>query len=191
MGRSKRRESRGRDRSGPQPLGPRLQDHLDECQDGHGVLHRIHRRHGEQVDRPTDDCRLPSGGINSNFRQLQVKWWDPRKFTEPIEVLVLDPCKEGTPDIERAHGSSCLEFEPTVPTKFMVGTDRGKICVSFQRNCTRLSRLKTREFCQVACFRATRSRRGRASGSGRSTTRTLAPCTHCSATPASRRLGST
>ena len=57
---------------------------------------------------------------------LQVKWWDIRKFTEPTEVLILDPSKEGANDIAHAHGASCLEFEPTIPTKFMVGTDRGK-----------------------------------------------------------------
>ena len=60
-----------------------------------------------------------------------MKWWDLRKFSEPVEVLILDPCKEGTPDLERAHGSSCLEFEPTVPTKFMVGTDRGETTWEF------------------------------------------------------------
>ena len=64
--------------------------------------------------------------IIPSFNEPQVKWWDLRKFSEPVEVLILDPCKEGTPDLERAHGSSCLEFEPTVPTKFMVGTDRGE-----------------------------------------------------------------
>ena len=56
---------------------------------------------------------------------FQVKWWDIRKFTEPTEVLILDPEKECN-DIQNAHGVSCLEFEPTIPTKFMVGTDRGK-----------------------------------------------------------------
>ena len=64
--------------------------------------------------------------IIPSLNKLKVKWWDLRKFSEPVEVLILDPCKEGTPDLERAHGSSCLEFEPTVPTKFMVGTDRGE-----------------------------------------------------------------
>ena len=68
---------------------------------------------------------------------FQVKWWDIRKFTEPVEVLVLDPSKQGsnntaatTGDVagtvnEIRHGASCLEYEPTIPTKFMVGTDRG------------------------------------------------------------------
>jgi len=37
----------------------------------------------------------------------------------------LDPSKDGASDAQMAHGASCLEFEPTIPTKFMVGTDRG------------------------------------------------------------------
>ena len=64
----------------------------------------------------------------TNFHILshsQVKWWDIRKFTEPTEVLILDPSKEGSAEVSTAHGVSCLEFEPTIPTKFMVGTDRG------------------------------------------------------------------
>ena len=60
------------------------------------------------------------------YHLFQVKWWDIRKFSEPTEVLILDPSKEGANDLQHAHGASCLEFEPTIPTKFMVGTDRGK-----------------------------------------------------------------
>ena len=79
-----------------------------------------------------------------------------------------------------------------MPTKFMVGTDRGKVCLFChccvpQKLCSILSRLKTRAFCQVASSRATRSRRCRASGSGRSTTRTSVPYTRCNATLASQR----
>ena len=27
----------------------------------------------------------------------------------------------------KAQGASCLEYEPTIPTKFMVGTEQGNI----------------------------------------------------------------
>ena len=74
--------------------------------------------------------KLPDSNVSYFFEvyvnkfTFQVKWWDIRKFTEPTEVLILDPEKECS-DIQNAHGVSCLEFEPTIPTKFMVGTDRG------------------------------------------------------------------
>ena len=70
------------------------------------------------------EFQIPFKIIATNLLLFQVKWWDIRKFTEPTEVLILDPEKECS-DIQNAHGVSCLEFEPTIPTKFMVGTDRG------------------------------------------------------------------
>ena len=55
-----------------------------------------------------------------------MKWWDIRKANEPTELLILDPVKiEANQSLQNAHGASCLEFEPSIPTKFMVGTDRG------------------------------------------------------------------
>ncbi|XP_062381957.1 dynein axonemal intermediate chain 2 [Sardina pilchardus] len=55
----------------------------------------------------------------------QVLWWDIRKFTEPTERLVLDPSKKG--NLENALGAISLEFETTMPTKFMVGTEQGLV----------------------------------------------------------------
>ena len=50
----------------------------------------------------------------------------------------MDPIKnESNQTLQNAHGASCLEFEPSIPTKFMVGTDRGKpyeVCFVF-KNC--------------------------------------------------------
>lgn len=64
--------------------------------------------------------------------QFKVKWWDIRKAKEPTEILILDPVKnEADQRIQNAHGSSCLEFESSIPTKFMVGTDRGTYLSSF------------------------------------------------------------
>ncbi len=28
--------------------------------------------------------------------------------------------------VDQAQGASCLEYEPTIPTKFMVGTEQGE-----------------------------------------------------------------
>ncbi|RXG61157.1 Dynein intermediate chain 3, ciliary [Armadillidium vulgare] len=52
----------------------------------------------------------------------QVLWWDTRKLTEPTERLDL---------IEQVSGNlltaTCLEHEPSMPTKFMIGTEQGKV----------------------------------------------------------------
>ena len=54
-----------------------------------------------------------------------VKGWDIRNSKEPTEILILDPVKEEADrKVQNAHGSSCLEFDSSIPTKFMVGTDR-------------------------------------------------------------------
>ncbi|XP_046709967.1 dynein axonemal intermediate chain 2 [Silurus meridionalis] len=55
----------------------------------------------------------------------QVLWWDVRKINEPTERLVLDPSKKGK--LENALGGISLEFETTMPTKFMVGTEEGMV----------------------------------------------------------------
>ncbi|XP_056153620.1 dynein axonemal intermediate chain 2 [Lampris incognitus] len=55
----------------------------------------------------------------------QVLWWDIRKMSEPTERLVLDPNKEG--NLDNALGAISLEFESTMPTKFMVGTEQGLV----------------------------------------------------------------
>uniref|UniRef100_A0A3B1IM08 Dynein, axonemal, intermediate chain 2b n=1 Tax=Astyanax mexicanus TaxID=7994 RepID=A0A3B1IM08_ASTMX len=55
----------------------------------------------------------------------QVLWWDIRKMSEPTERLVLDPSKKGK--LDQALGAISLEFETTMPTKFMVGTEQGMV----------------------------------------------------------------
>ncbi|NXX14701.1 DNAI2 protein, partial [Podargus strigoides] len=57
----------------------------------------------------------------------QVLWWDIRKLSEPTEMLVLDITRRGL--LENALGAVTLEFEPTMPTKFMVGTEQGIVIV--------------------------------------------------------------
>ncbi|PNF32875.1 Dynein intermediate chain 3, ciliary [Cryptotermes secundus] len=55
----------------------------------------------------------------------QVKWWDTRKLNEPSETLILDIVKGEEQILSRALGASCLEYEGTIPTRFMVGTENG------------------------------------------------------------------
>ena len=55
-------------------------------------------------------------------------WWDTRKLSEPTECLILDLNKTATPDLKVAQGATVLEYEPTLPSKFMIGTERGKNC---------------------------------------------------------------
>lgn len=54
----------------------------------------------------------------------QVLWWDIRKLGEPTENLLLVPNPKENP---RPMGGMSLEYEPTMPTKFMVGTEQGSV----------------------------------------------------------------
>ena len=54
----------------------------------------------------------------------QVLWWDIRKLGEPTESLLLVPNPKENP---RPLGGMSLEYEPTMPTKFMVGTEQGSV----------------------------------------------------------------
>lgn len=52
----------------------------------------------------------------------QVLWWDIRNMAEPTESMGVDPDKNG-----KLYGCTSLEYEPTMPTKFMVGTEQGVV----------------------------------------------------------------
>ena len=53
----------------------------------------------------------------------QVLWWDIRKLGEPTESLLLAP----NPNSPTPLGGVALEYEGTMPTKFMVGTEQGSV----------------------------------------------------------------
>lgn len=53
--------------------------------------------------------------------------WDTRKMDKPTENLVIDTVKPDEQDMSRALGLTALEYEPTIPTRYMMGTDQGFI----------------------------------------------------------------
>ncbi|KAJ1340367.1 hypothetical protein BSLG_005009 [Batrachochytrium salamandrivorans] len=52
----------------------------------------------------------------------QVMWWDIRKLSEPTETMIIDPERNGV-----IVGGTVLDFETTMPTKFMVGSENGSV----------------------------------------------------------------
>ncbi|XP_018577180.1 dynein intermediate chain 3, ciliary-like [Anoplophora glabripennis] len=74
----------------------------------------------------------------------QVKWWDIRKLSEPTETLILDNNKEEDQKISNAFGASCLEYENTIPTRFMVGTEQGVVISCNRKGKTALEKMTTR-----------------------------------------------
>ncbi|XP_055703785.1 dynein intermediate chain 3, ciliary-like [Phlebotomus papatasi] len=57
----------------------------------------------------------------------QVIWWDTRKINEPLDRLLLDPIKTDEQNLDRSYGCSVLEYETTIPTRFMCGSEQGML----------------------------------------------------------------
>ncbi|ESO09344.1 hypothetical protein HELRODRAFT_73612, partial [Helobdella robusta] len=55
----------------------------------------------------------------------QVLWWDMRNLNEHADQMCIDSTRNN--DINIAEGGISLEYSPTVPTKFMVGTEQGNV----------------------------------------------------------------
>ncbi|CAF0927928.1 unnamed protein product [Rotaria sordida] len=66
----------------------------------------------------------------------KIYWWDTKKMNQPVDKLVLDLEKK-----ERSQYASAitkLEYDSSIPTKFMVGTEAGRIVL-----CTRKAKIDT------------------------------------------------
>lgn len=74
-----------------------------------------------------------------------VKWWDLRNISEPFEELCLDMIKANEEQsMSRAKGVSVLEFEPTIPTRFMVGTEDGAVMCGNRKGKTIVDKIPTK-----------------------------------------------
>ncbi|XP_073999010.1 dynein, axonemal, intermediate chain 2 isoform X1 [Rhodnius prolixus] len=73
----------------------------------------------------------------------QVKWWDVRKLKFPLETLILDLTKGEDQALCSALGASVLEYEPTIPTRFMVGTEKGIVICGNRKGKTPLEKVGT------------------------------------------------
>lgn len=48
-------------------------------------------------------------------------------MTERLDELYMDPVKADEQILERSYGISVLEYETTIPTRFMVGSEQGML----------------------------------------------------------------
>lgn len=57
------------------------------------------------------------------------KWWDLRNLSEPTDEMIMDVPKTvyDEQSMATANGVCSLEYEPTIPTRFMVGTENGLV----------------------------------------------------------------
>ncbi|XP_025832574.1 dynein intermediate chain 3, ciliary-like isoform X2 [Agrilus planipennis] len=57
----------------------------------------------------------------------KIIWWDMRKLNEPLEVLIVDLVEDRLQCLSNALGVSALEYEASIPTRFMIGCENGQI----------------------------------------------------------------
>ncbi|KAG5671329.1 hypothetical protein PVAND_001532 [Polypedilum vanderplanki] len=86
-----------------------------------------------------------SGGADG-----QVVWWDIRRFNERLDVLYMDPMKTDDQSLDRAYGVSVLEYETTIPTRFMVGTEQGMLFFCNRKGKTPMEKIPLRMQCHAS-----------------------------------------
>ncbi|KAM3955366.1 LOW QUALITY PROTEIN: dynein intermediate chain 3, ciliary-like [Aphomia sociella] len=71
------------------------------------------------------------------------KWWDIRNLNEPTDEMIIDVVKSSS-DVQtmaNANGVTILEYEPTIPTRFMVGTENGLVIGGNRKGKTPMEKL--------------------------------------------------
>ncbi|XP_013189544.1 dynein intermediate chain 3, ciliary [Amyelois transitella] len=71
------------------------------------------------------------------------KWWDMRNLSEYTDEMIMDVVKSSfdVQSMATASGVSCLEYEPTIPTRFMVGTENGFVICGNRKGKTPMEKL--------------------------------------------------
>ena len=89
---------------------------------------------GEGHDDPVYGVIWINSKTNSEFMTSStdgtVKFWDIRMFSRSKETFIVDienEDRKSNGDISRARPVSYMEYDSTIPSKFMLGTDSGKL----------------------------------------------------------------
>lgn len=65
-----------------------------------------------------------------------VKYWDGRDLDTCLQEILLDPLMTDEQSRDRAQGVTVLEFEYTIPVRFIAGSDMGSIFVGNRKGMT-------------------------------------------------------
>lgn len=84
----------------------------------------------------------------------QVLWWDTRKLSEPFDKLLMDPVRTDDQELSRSYGVSILEYETTIPTRFMSGTEMGMLFSCNRKGKTPIEKIQIRMNCHLGPIHA-------------------------------------
>ncbi|XP_013101170.2 dynein intermediate chain 3, ciliary [Stomoxys calcitrans] len=65
-----------------------------------------------------------------------IKYWDGRDLKAPKQLFLLDPVMNDDQLRDRSHGVTVLEFEYTIPIRYIIGSDMGSIFIGNRRGMT-------------------------------------------------------
>ncbi|KAG7210502.1 hypothetical protein KM043_012023 [Ampulex compressa] len=76
-----------------------------------------------------------------------IKWWDIRRLSRPTDELVMDLEEPSRADVVRAIGVSALQFEASMGSRFMAGTQNGIVVNVSRKSATPVEKLAWRFSC--------------------------------------------
>lgn len=74
----------------------------------------------------------------------QIIWWDTRRADEPLDRMMMDPVVSNEMDINRSYGVSVLEYESSMPARFMAGTEQGMLFACNRKGKSPLDQIQLR-----------------------------------------------
>ncbi|XP_033171763.1 dynein intermediate chain 3, ciliary [Drosophila mauritiana] len=70
-----------------------------------------------------------------------IKYWDTRDLKMPMQELLLEPEPQERQSRMDSHGVTVLEFEYTIPVRFIIGSDMGHVFVGNRKGMTPIETL--------------------------------------------------
>lgn len=84
----------------------------------------------------------------------QIYWWDTRRFDQPISSLICDPERTDNQNLYRSYGCSVLEYEYTMPTKYLMGTEKGWVFSGNRKGTTPIEKITQKIQCHEGPIRS-------------------------------------
>lgn len=117
------------------------------------MMSRRENSHNDRVNAVTFYCSKTNMEFFSGSSAGEIFWWDLRNLESPIDTLLLDPVpmSDGFKNIDKAFGVTALEYESTIPNKYIVGTENGVVVICNKRFKTPADRI----YARIQCYNGT------------------------------------
>ncbi|CAO1431949.1 unnamed protein product [Diamesa serratosioi] len=115
------------------------------------MLSKRENSHHDRVNAVTFYCSRTNMEFFSGSAAGEIFWWDLRNLQHPTEKLFLyqNPLMNGVgfKGLKKAFGVNVLEYESTIPYKYMVGVDNGNVLICNKKFKTPADRIYAKVMC--------------------------------------------